>query len=135
MNRAILAGRLGRDPEGRETRAGSVVTMSIATNERRKEGDQWVDAVEWHRVVCFGRTAENVEKYLAKGSQCIVEGRIKTSTWEKDGETKYRTEIVAERVEFVGSSSGERPSGGGYSSSSRSSGGSSSAGSDDEIPF
>lgn len=134
MNRAILAGRLGRDPEGRETRAGSVVTMSIATNERRKEGDQWVDAVEWHRVVCFGRTAENVEKYLSKGSQCIVEGRIKTSTWEKDGETKYRTEIVAERVEFVGSSSGERSSGGGGSKTGGSYG-RGGGGTDDEIPF
>jgi single-strand DNA-binding protein len=101
MNRAILCGHLGRDPESRDTRGGQVVRLSVATSERRKQGDQWVDHTEWHRVVCFGRTAENCARSLSKGRQVLVEGRIQTSTYEKDGETRYSTEIVAERVEFV----------------------------------
>jgi single-strand DNA-binding protein len=123
MNRVILAGRLGRDPEGRETRSGVVVNLNLATRERKKEGDRWVDGVEWHRVVCFGKTAELAEKYLSKGRECIVEGRLRTSSWEKDGEKKYRTEVLADRGEFVGGKAEPRSS---------SSGGSFR---DDDVPF
>jgi len=110
MNRAILCGHLGRDPESRDTRGGQVVRLSVATSERRKKGDEWVDHTEWHRVVCFGRTAENCARFLSKGRQVLVEGRISTSTYEKDGETRYSTEIVAERVEFVGGRGDAAPS-------------------------
>jgi single-strand DNA-binding protein len=128
MNRAILCGRLGRDPESRDTRGGQVVRLSVATSERRKQGDQWVEHTEWHRVVCFGRTAENCARFLAKGREVLVEGRIQTSTFEKDGEKRYSTEIVAERVEFVGgrgeSASSRSNSSRGYSSTA-----------DDDVPF
>ena len=105
MNKAIIVGRLGRDPESRETRnGGQIVSLSVATNHRKKEGDEWVEATEWHRVKCFGRTADNVARYLTKGSECAVEGRIQTEKWtDKDGRDRYTTEIIAERVEFVGS--------------------------------
>jgi len=128
MNRAILCGRLGRDPESRDTRGGPVVRLSVATSERRKQGDQWVEHTEWHRVVCFGRTAENCARFLAKGREVLVEGRIQTSTFEKDGEKRYSTEIVAERDEFVGGRGESAPS---RSNTSR--GYSSTA--DDDVPF
>lgn len=96
----------------RETRAGQVANLNLATNERRKVDGEWTDAVEWHRVVVFGRQAESAGKYLEKGRQVIVEGRLQTSTWEtKQGEKRYRTEVIAERLEFVGA----RDSGGGSS--------------------
>ncbi len=123
MNRVILAGRLGRDPESRETRSGVVVNLNLATRERKKEGDRWVDGVEWHRVVCFGKTAELAEKYLSKGRECIVEGRLRTSSWEKDGEKKYRTEVLADRVEFVGGKAEPKSSSSGASFR------------DDDVPF
>jgi single-strand DNA-binding protein len=129
MNRAILCGHLGRDPESRDTRGGQVVRLSVATSERRKDRDgNWTDHTEWHRVVCFGRTAENCARFLSKGRQVLVEGRIQTSTYEKDGETRYSTEIVAERVEFVGGRGDAAPS---RSTASR--GYSSTA--DDDVPF
>ena len=102
VNRVMLAGRLGRDPERRETRSGLVVNLYVATRERKKEGERWVDATEWHRVVCFGKTAELADRYLTKGRECIVEGKLRTSSWEKDGEKRYRTEVVAARIEFIG---------------------------------
>jgi len=105
-----------------------VVRLSVATSERRKQGDQWVEHTEWHRVVCFGRTAENCARFLAKGREVLVEGRIQTSTFEKDGEKRYSTEIVAERVEFVGGRGESAPS---RSNASR--GYSSTA--DDDVPF
>ena len=79
MNRVMLAGRLGRDPERRETRSGMVVSLNVATRERKKEGDRWVDGTEWHRVVCFGKTAELADRYLTKGRECIVEGKLRTT--------------------------------------------------------
>ena len=82
-----------------------------------------MDGVEWHRVVCFGKTAELAEKYLSKGRECIVEGRLRTSSWEKDGEKKYRTEVLADRVEFVGGKAEPRSSSSGASFR------------DDDVPF
>lgn len=102
MNKAILMGHLGRDPETRSTQSGSsVCNFSLAINERRKSGNEWVQHTEWVNIVSFGTTAENCSKYLAKGSQCLVEGRIQTRKWEKDGENRYSTEVVAERVQFL----------------------------------
>lgn len=118
MNRVMLAGRLGRDPERRETRSGMVVNLNVATRERKKEGDRWVDATEWHRVVCFGKTAELADRFLTKGRECIVEGKLRTSSWEKDGEKRYRTEVVADRIEFIGGKGEtQRPSSGGFADS------------------
>lgn len=105
MNKAILIGRLGQDPELKELSGTTLCNLSVATSERKKVGGEWQDATEWHRVTVFGKTAENAAKYLAKGSQLAVEGRIQTRTYEKDGEKRYATEIIAYQVEFIGAKS------------------------------
>lgn len=100
MNKAIISGNLGRDPETRYTQSGStVVNFSIASTETVK-GEK---KTEWHKVVAFGKTAELVGQYLSKGSKALIEGKIQTRSWEKDGETKYSTEILANSVEFLDS--------------------------------
>lgn len=95
MNKVIICGNLGQDLELRKTKSDtSVCNLSVAT--------KYEDNTEWHRVVAFGKTAENCAKYLSKGRQVLVEGRLQTREWEKDGEKRYTTEIVAERVQFIG---------------------------------
>ena len=103
MNKSILMGRLGRDPELKTTQAGgAVVSFSMATNEREKQGDQWVDATEWHYVVAFGRTAELVAERCKKGDPVLVDGKMKTRKWVgKDGVEKQRTEVLASTVQFL----------------------------------
>lgn len=106
LNKALIIGRLGRDPEIRYTQAGtSVATMSIATSEKWKDKTtgQMNEKTEWHRVTVFGRQAENCSQYLQKGSQVYVEGRIETSQYEKDGQTHYSTAIIANMVQFLDS--------------------------------
>lgn len=110
INKAILLGNLGRDPELKYTSSQTpVCTLNIATGERRKDASgNWVDHTEWHRVVTFGRTAENCSQYLKKGRQVFIEGRIQTRKWQdKDGKDRYSTEIVASTVQFVGGARGE----------------------------
>ena len=109
MNKAILMGRLGKDPELKRTQAGgAVISVSLATNEREKQGDAWVDVTEWHDVVVFGRTAELIAERCRKGEMLLVEGRIKTRKWTgQDGVEKRRTEVVAADVRFL-PKSGER---------------------------
>lgn len=109
VNKAILIGNLGQDPELRTTGGGTpVATLRIATSERRKDRDgNWTDHTEWHSVVCFGRTAENAGRYLAKGRQVHVEGRIQTRKWQdRDGRDRYTTEIVADQLRFLGGRDG-----------------------------
>jgi single-strand DNA-binding protein len=103
MNKAMLMGRLGRDPELKTTQAGgAVVSFSMATNEREKQGDQWVDATEWHYVVAFGRTAELIAERCRKGDPVLVDGKMKTRKWTgKDGVEKQRTEVLASTVQFL----------------------------------
>lgn len=115
VNKAILVGNLGADPETRTTGSGMVVaTLRVATNERVKDGDDWADHTEWHRVVCFGKVAENASRYLTKGRQIYVEGKIRTRKWtDKDGNDKYTTEILADNVTFLsGGRDGDRPGAG-----------------------
>lgn len=106
LNKAMILGNLGSDPELRYTKSNTpVCNISVATNE------VWTDSngerqqrTEWHRVVVFGRTAENMNEYLEKGRQVFVEGRLQTREWEdKQGQTKYTTEIVADNVQFLSS--------------------------------
>ena len=116
VNKVILIGNLGQDPEPRTTASGNtVLNMRIATNERRKNQDgEWDDHTEWHSVVCFGRTAENIAKYKKKGDQLYVEGRLQTRKWQdRDGNDRWSTEIVAFTVKFIGSRGGDGYSGGG----------------------
>ena len=106
MNRAVLVGRLTRDPELRFTQTGiAVANFTIAVNRRfAREGEQGADFIP---VIVWQKAAENVAKYLNKGSQVAVEGRIQTSSYDnKEGQKVYRTEIVADQVEFLGTKGG-----------------------------
>lgn len=115
VNKAIIIGALGRDPELRYTQGGQAVCkLSIATSRQwtDKQTGQRQEETEWHRVVVWGKQAENCNQYLAKGRRVYVEGRLKTSSYEKDGQTRYSTDIIAEEVQFLSSTSegkGERP--------------------------
>ncbi|MEK7514709.1 MAG: single-stranded DNA-binding protein [Patescibacteria group bacterium] len=116
LNKAILIGNLTRDPEMKSLPSGVKVTsMGVATNRVWKDKDgAKQESTEFHNVVIFGRQAETVAQYLKKGSSVLVEGRIQTRSWDAaDGTKKYRTEIVAERVQFGPRSSGVPSSTGG----------------------
>jgi single-strand DNA-binding protein len=134
VNKVILVGNLGQDPEMRSTPGGqSVCTLRLATTERMKDKDgNWTDHTEWHSVVVWGRTAENVNQYCRKGKQLFVEGRIRTRKWQdKEGKDRYSTEVVGDVVRFLGSSGGGGGEGdegggrrgGGYGGGSRGGGG------------
>jgi single-strand DNA-binding protein len=104
MNKVILMGRVGKDPELKYTQTGGAVCLlSVATNEKytAKDGSS-KEKTDWHRVVTFNRSAENCAKYVVKGSQVLVEGKITTRTYEKDGHKFYLTEILAMNVTFIG---------------------------------
>jgi single-strand DNA-binding protein len=115
VNKVILVGRLGQNPEVRYTPGGAAVAnFSVATNEYwMDKSGQKQERTEWHRVVVWGKTAEHCQQYLAKGRQVFVEGRIQTRQWQdKDGQTKYTTEIQAQTVQFLDGGNGTRASGG-----------------------
>ena len=138
INKVILIGNLGRDPETRTTQGGSTVAkLAVATAERVKKGDEWVEQVEWHSVVCFGRLAENVGRFLKKGRQVYVEGRIRTEKWkDQSGNDRYTTEVVANEIRFLGGG-GQReaePSRAAPADTTSASGGYTAAG-DEDIPF
>jgi single-strand DNA-binding protein len=109
VNKVILVGNLGRDPETRYAPDGGAITnVSIATTEtwKDKNGEKQ-EKTEWHRVVFFSKLAEIAGEYLKKGSQVYVEGRLQTRKWQdKDGQDKYSTEIVADRMQMLGSRQG-----------------------------
>ena len=111
VNKIILVARLGQKPEQRASNSGNAfTTFSVATNERKKGQDgEWEDHTEWHNIICFGRTAELCAQYLDKGRQVYIEGRIQTRKYDKDGVTHYRTEIVAQSVDFIGSKDDAQP--------------------------
>ena len=107
LNRVLLIGNLGQDPELRYTQSQmAVATLNIATTDVRtdKEGKK-VETTEWHRVVVWNKQAENCAKYLAKGRPVFVEGRLQTRSWDDktSGQKRYTTEIVAQNVQFLGS--------------------------------
>ncbi len=160
VNKAIVVGRLGRDPEIRYSQQGTaVVNFSVATSEEwyDKASGEKKERTQWHRIVVFGKQGENCEKFLSKGRQLYIEGRIQTSDYEKDGQKHYVTDIVANTVQFLGDrqsgGSGGGGGGAGYSGNGnqgysgpsdpgqtgnmQSGGGAQSAGPDpdDDIPF
>lgn len=105
INKAIIVGTLGDDPTQAAMPNGTSVTkLSVATNEswKDKQSGEQKERTEWHRVVMFGRLAEIAGEYLKKGSQVYLEGKIKTSKYEKDGSTRYSTEIVAHEMQMLG---------------------------------
>jgi single-strand DNA-binding protein len=151
VNKVILIGNLGKDPETRYLPSGDAVTnITVATTESwkdKKSGDKQ-EHTEWHRISFFGRQAEVAGEYLKKGSPVYIEGRIRTRKWQdKEGQDRYSTEIVADRMQLLGSrggGGGEGGGGGGMREPPSSSGGSKapakkSGGSfddmDDDIPF
>jgi single-strand DNA-binding protein len=115
INKVILIGNLGRDPELRYTPGGqAVANFTLATNERfsSKDGEKQ-ERTEWHRIVAWGRTGELCAQYLSKGRSVYVEGRLQTREWEdKEGQKRRTTEIVATTVQFLGGRGGEAGSGG-----------------------
>ena len=144
VNKVILLGNLGKDPEVRNTSGGkSVATLRLATT------DTWTDAsgqrqekTEWHTVVVWGRAAENCGKYLAKGRSVYVEGRLETRKWQdKEGKDRYTTEIIANDMQMLGGRAGAGGgSGGSYEPRERSSAAEPVAASavpelDDDVPF
>ena len=121
VNKVILVGNLGRDPEVRYMPDGGAITnISVATTDTWKDkAGEKQEKTEWHRVAFFGKLAEIAGEYLKKGSQVYLEGRLQTRKWQdKDGQDKYTTEIVADRMQMLGSRSGggggggDMPSGG-----------------------
>lgn len=103
VNKVIILGNLGRDPEVRFTQGGSAVcNLSVAVGERVKKGETWEDHTEWFRVVAFGKTAENCGQFLQKGKQVYVEGKLRQREYEKDGQKQRSTEVVADSVVFLG---------------------------------
>lgn len=122
LNKVMLIGRLGKDPDVRYTQSNTAVAnMSLATSERFKDrSGEWKEKTEWHKVVAWGRTAEVCQEYLSKGSQIFIEGSLQTNKWEdKDGNTRYTTEVKTFRMQMLdskGENSGQ--SGGGQPVSS-----------------
>jgi single-strand DNA-binding protein len=119
INKAILIGNLGRDPETRHTQAGAAVThFSVATSDswRDKQTGEQQERTEWHNVVCFARLAEIAGEYLRKGSKVYIEGRIQTRKWQdKEGLDRYTTEIIANDMQMLDSRGGG--GGGGFDAS------------------
>ncbi|MDR1529360.1 MAG: single-stranded DNA-binding protein [Burkholderiales bacterium] len=110
VNKVILIGNLGRDPEMRYTTGGdAVANFSIATTDQWKDksSGEKKESTEWHRIVLFGRTAEIAGEYLKKGRPVYIEGRLQTRKWtDKDGNDRYTTEIIGDRMQLLGGSGG-----------------------------
>lgn len=106
VNKVIIVGRLGKDPEMKYTASGTAVAnFNLATNYSMKDQEgNFIDKTEWHRVVAFGRTAEVAGEYLAKGRLVYVEGRLQTRSWEdQNGQKRYTTEVVCSDMQLLGS--------------------------------
>lgn len=106
INKVILVGNLGQDPEVKYTAGGAAVTtLSLATSESWKDKDTGQDQekTEWHRVVLWRRLAEIAGEYLKKGSKVYIEGQLQTRKWEQDGQTRYTTEVVGRDMQFLDS--------------------------------
>jgi single-strand DNA-binding protein len=112
VNKVILVGNIGKDPDVKYTPSGvPVAKFSLATNERFKgKSGEWQERTEWHNVIAWQRLAEIVGEYVQKGNKLYVEGRLQTSSWEdrQSGDKKYKTEIVAHDLVLLGSNNGAR---------------------------
>jgi single-strand DNA-binding protein len=137
VNKVILIGHLGQDPEVRFTPSGAAVAnFSVATNESwtDKSGTKQ-EKTEWHKIVVWGKTAEICQKYLKKGKQIYIEGKLQTRQWEnKEGKTQYTTEINAQHVQFLGSAGGAGASAGAAATAGAAPAADAGFG-DDSIPF
>ncbi|MAI53273.1 MAG: single-stranded DNA-binding protein [Gammaproteobacteria bacterium TMED95] len=116
INKVIIVGNLGRDPETRYLPSGGAVTnVSVATSKswRDRESGEQKDRTEWHRVVFFNRLAEIASEYLKRGSKIYLEGELRTREWEREGQKHYTTEIVANEMQMLDSRGGMEGGGGG----------------------
>jgi single-strand DNA-binding protein len=104
VNKVILLGNVGKDPEIRYTQSETAVAnFSLAVGERRKVGGEWQDHTEWVNIVAWSKLAETCSNYLSKGKQVYIEGRLQTRKWDdRDGNTRYSTEIVADQLVLLG---------------------------------
>lgn len=119
INRVFLVGRLTRDAELRYTASGTpVAKFSIAVNRSKKSGDQWDEEVNYFDIVLWGKTAESLSKYLGKGKQVAIDGELRQSRWEQEGQNRSKIEIHAANIQLLGGGSG----GAGNQSSAQSSG-------------
>ena len=153
VNKVILIGNLGKDPETRYMPSGSAVTnLTLATSEswKDKQSGEQQERTEWHKVAMFGRLAEIAAEYLRKGSQVYIEGKLRTRKWQdKEGKDRWTTEIVADEMQMLGGKGGGASAGAGATAGAAAGGGGSSGGGraavndsggppgdfDDDIPF
>jgi len=145
MNKAIIQGRLGKDPEVRTLPTGAMVAnISVATSEKYKDKTtgETKEITDWHSIVAYQGTAEIASKFLKKGDQVLIEGKIRTRSWEKDSITRYTTEIICDRLVLLGgnrNTGAEQPSSQTSKSNSMaeetSSAAASYAGTTDDLPF
>lgn len=108
LNKIMLIGNLGKDPEVKYTPSGiNIARFSLATSDNVKKGDTWEEKTEWHNIVLFGKMAETAGNYLKKGITVYIEGRISTNSWEDDkGVKKYRTEILGSLMKILSKKEG-----------------------------
>ncbi|MBK7140949.1 MAG: single-stranded DNA-binding protein [bacterium] len=138
VNKAILIGRLGKDPELRYTPGGrAVATFSLATSEvyQNQEG-QRQEATTWHNIVCWGKTAELAKEYLRKGREVYLEGRISNRSYDdKDGNKRYISEVVVQNMRFIGSRQQGEPGGAAEEADTSPAPAASTGAEDDDLPF
>jgi single-strand DNA-binding protein len=136
VNKVILLGNVGKDPEIRSTPGGTMVaTFGLATTDRQKDQQgNWQDRTEWHNLVAFGRVAEIIRDYVKKGHKLFVEGALRTSSWDdkQSGQKRYKTEIIVNDLSLL--SGRDDASGGGYSRGAGASSAATSASSYDQRP-
>ena len=141
INKVILVGNLGQDPEVKYTAGGAAVTtLSLATSESWKDKDTGSDQerTEWHRVVLWRRLAEIAGEYLKKGSKVYIEGQLQTRKWEQDGQTRYTTEVIGRDMQFLDSRGNSSANNSSYEDTNQDIGSQSMPDSgitDDDIPF
>lgn len=108
INKVILVGNVGRDPEMRSLPSGThITTFTFATTDMRSKDEQGNPRTEWHNIVAWGKLAEVCDRYVTKGKQLYIEGSIRTRSYEQDGQKKYFTEVHAREIEFLGSRQGD----------------------------
>jgi single-strand DNA-binding protein len=139
MNKVILVGHLGQDPELKSTSTNiHVVNISVATNEsfKRKDETEYTDRTEWHRCVAFGKTADYITNYITKGRLVYVDGRLQTRKWtDKDNNTRYSTEVMIETIMMLGKGDGSQQNVSNQSTSNQNTGSDNGQAEDDDLPF
>ena len=116
INSVVISGNLGADPELRNTASGTaILSLRVAVNERRKDqSGEWTDYVNWVDAVVFGARAESVSRFLNKGSKVSISGRLRYSSWERDGQRRSKLEVIVDEIEFMSRSEQGGGYGGGY---------------------